>query len=280
MPVPITRTDWRLDRVVEYGDRRDFAGSGPGSSWRYYTRNRLDFDLIEAGPAIVEWNLFPQAGDGTRFILHVTWGGSEDPLPADPRSIGIIRLATVYGFLNLGTGVRIGAQDLEIVGFFDFTGDDPVLPTRRGTNSKWARLTDDGSSAGLTEGQSSDTTGFGVRWQLGIVVNAPVPNPPATATLLIDPAGSPDIVIDVLGKVWVQVLSADSAVTGEDFSFVGSNIPVQTVIETVELIARRTFRAGVSLLLDGATYQVTGTTELARGRFWQVSASRTYLVTG
>ena len=122
MPVPINRTDWRLDRVVQIGKRiRLGEGDGPGSTVTFYrdsTPTRAVVTPVAIG-LVMEWNVIAATGVDNGFLLEISAGnlGGADNIAAT---------AGVYGRMNALTQLDMDGEIVTIRSFIAAASIDPA----------------------------------------------------------------------------------------------------------------------------------------------------------
>ena len=300
MPVPISRTDWRLDRVLAFGQWRRYV---PGTSTiaalsqrRIYSYDRLPstsrpWGNIRGIPLTAEELTPGQLVDKVMLYsnLHVLVSG-----PGASADI-------IEGTLQNGTGVVLTVSHIahEITGFLtpaQYTPDrlldgrfrPDYLVTWRERLIVPAIATD-GQTVTFSADQASFVTGVPHLFSWGVPVRV---NPPVNAGILLRgdlfrgiyfrDAGSgpasedPDFTFEQDGFLYAQ---------REDFSaFVSNEQPSETLVdqreitEAAEYVVRRPLPAGegYAVLDDGKYFNVQSVTPLGRTGYYRLTAGRTY----
>ena len=274
MPVPIHRTDWRLDRVVDFGVYRpvdpntDVTG---GSTMQAY---ELDIQGSFGGYTslgyVLEWRFRRslRMTGATEIILYTT----ANAIGTDwPDANGGVR-----GEVRKGTQLDIAGETYVIESFWQTERADwlnsrgnPVSPPNWGV---WGgEPAEDGSRTEFTQpGRAVQGywSGFGLR------TDRPVTGFPSVATFLLDQGGMPSFIADITGRMFVQRESASSAVTNEETDDGG-----QEITEAAEYIARRPLSVANGIIVDGGVlYRVESVEPLGRTGYWNIGVRRTFRV--
>ena len=250
MPVPINRTDWRLDRLIGFGRRDSVLDPlwSPLSLISYASSNRIVSPNKLTGPFIFQ----PHAQG------HV--------LIADAPQVGTqaVRQAGIAGTLRLGVQMVVDGRLVEISGFFD-PGEFPVY---RDYRRQVATVAEDGQSATFFFVPQEDA-GFPYWCGVGVTLS-PALSSASAGLLLVNNDGYQSVVYRQQGKMWAQVQEAISTVESES----GAVFAVASVVEDdLTIITRRPVRRADSfLLVDGFLCDVVSVEQLVRGRYWQVLA--------
>ena len=274
MPVPVTRTDWRLDRVVQFGRLVPaiFGGGGGSSIQAYQLAGEGTFRQASALEYVLDWAVFAVVRPGLpgrTFALVASAGipGTDFP-DAD---LGL------QGQILAGTTVQFGGSRTVIESFI--TLQEPELPPipDGGLYALATVPVDDPKASSATLDFPFATVKIRGAWAFVGIVTAEAFDPsPASAVLDLGADGRPTFSQRILGKLFVQrEQSASFAATGA----VADNLI--EVTETAEYVSRQPVPADGGLIIDGGTvYEVQGVERLGRTGYWRISVGRTYQIAG
>ena len=256
MPVPIDRTDYRLDRIVQLG-RVQAAVQGEGGS--------MSFDLYRDGGA----------QQGVRELLKV-WTVTDG---GDGVFVFSTQITTTSPFrFYFRGGMTAGLQMLlgnaiavisEFVAVPDGVPDVDGYLTQRGVPGD----ADAGGAfrsvafPGPTASSLRNAAIFACKLTPEDVRLASV------ARLLVDNAGRATVTYKRTGQAWAQRLDGQTVVSQRDAGVLGS----RQLTETADYVMRKAQSAEHGFIIDGgAALDVVGSEPVARGAFYRVTVQRIY----
>jgi len=261
MPVPIERTDYRLDRVVGLGELEELAApTGATTTLAAYTRpdRRATFrPLVVFG--------MRDAGNGV-FVFAAQFVSATSFTEYDYR-----------GVITLGSGIQVSAPR----GFVDIASfvavpegfETPGRTYQRGVPAA------DGLSVTWSAGAYALAPIAIFAATLASAPPFPVPADAVVVELILDrgQGGGVRLRYDVRKRVFAQRLDSQSIVTG----YTGDGPTFRILTETVDYIMRDAPDLLAGFVQDNDTlYEVVSVEPLARGRFHRVTVQREVLAAG
>ena len=265
MPVPITRTDWRLDRLVTVGG---VEAPPPNEDPVFEVKAPVVFGSV-AEPILVDWKARPTDVD-TEWVLVY-----DMPILAVSRRDQTPGYLSVFGSAYANAPVLIGGTYATIQSFPDPAGRTDVfagdLQAKRARNGMSASFPNESDVVRVPDRKIGDFAQATILVRLNL--RPELGNREGLATILVDDKGRRTFILTPGKKFWAQRVEEQA---DQELAPGGQVVDLVAVHDRVEYIMRQPPAPNTYIIDGSAIYLITSAAELDRGRFWSVQGNRTY----